>query len=104
MVASPQHASKRFRVTNFHILGALLNGLGTVGASLYVYMVANLWMSAGRDGMGMADFTTEDESASIVSMAVTFSSSFDVLPSWRMLPMMEEGQRRSCLSLGFSLG
>ncbi len=62
-------------------------------------------MSAGRDGMGMADFTMEDESASIVSMAVTFSSSFDVLlPSWRMLPMMEEGQRRSCLSLGFSVG
>ena len=78
MVSGPQQqASKRSRFTNFHILGALLNGLGTVGASLYVYMVANLWMSAGRDGVGMADFTTEDVSASIVSMAVATFSLFE---------------------------
>ena len=51
--------------------------------------------------MGMADFTTEDVSASTVSMAVTLSSF--VLPL-STLPMMEDGQRRSCLSLGFSLG
>jgi len=34
-------------------------------------------MSAGRDGVGMADFTTEDVSASIVSMAVVTFSSFE---------------------------
>lgn len=59
-------------------------------------------MSAGRDGRGMADFTMADESASIVSMAVTFSPLVEL--SWRMMSMMEDGQRRSCLSLGFSLG
>ena len=72
--AGPQQASKRSRCTKFHILGALLNGLGNVGASLYVYTVANLCMSAGRDGMGMADLTTEDVSESTVSITETFSS------------------------------
>lgn len=37
-------------------------------------MVANLCMSAGRDGMGMADLTTEDVSESTVSMTATFPS------------------------------